>query len=586
MAIEILERQTLGFNPETKCVCGTEYCQPMLGTDTFNLYGTITPVTSENIMLDGPFGTNLLGPGANDFWDLDADWSIGTNQLIGADPAAGSQAIYLPPLGLRENHAYAITVVVNITGTEALGNGVLVTVNGNNLILPDLVNGTGNFLPDGHGANFDYSYTWLYIPNTITTDNVIVSRRNDTGTLTIQVTTLIIREVSTPGMVLYDLQGNEIFDESTFSISGNSLNVLIDGGNVNFNDTQFNNPTVIPSPGDFQSNNRYFPTIVFNDLKWMFLMELTANTFADYTGCGKFRVYDKFNNEELIYNGMFTNSLIGWDYDVGEGWSWVAGKAHFESGTPPGVVSGTLDQTVTVSEWGGIYNFSFIASNFGGVGHEMKISYDAGDGVVILQDQITQAATYNYQIDTSEFTGNTITFIFEKDAPIASFDIDTVSFMLTEHDSFVESNCVSIQENDNCTLLFAGVNTDLAFTQDVEVLGYTYDDTGVTKSIRLLAKKKYAGYPEEKEIFKFSNNLRRIMFAESDKEYQVDIGDAGEHAHDLLAVLRLMDTFTIDGVQYSPNGDYELRTRKTSDNSQAVFMVVKTQGISSNYSCS
>ena len=81
------------------------------------------------------------------------------------------------------------------------------------------------------------------------------------------------------------------------------------------------------------------------------------------------------------------------------------------------------------------------------------------------------------------------------------------------------------------------------------------------------------------------------MFARRDKEYTLFIGDAPNHIHDLLSIMRLHDTFSIgtniftDLVAYTKESGYELNRRKTSNLKQATFTVRETQGLASNFPC-
>lgn len=580
MAITLLERQTLGFDPETNCVCGSDYCQPFLTTDDFNLYAIGSFMQAANILIDGPFDTVLAPGGTNDYWDLDANWSIGTSKLIGADPNAGSQAVYRPKIGLVAGMVYAITVNVTLTGTEVLGNGILITVNGDNLIYPDLVNGTGNYLPDGYAANVSFNYTWFYIPTSVTSDDLIISRVNDTGTLTIEVNSFRIVKMSVPALAFYDLEGNEIYNDTTFA-GDITRELLTEDFNGDLSNPEWSNASFLSSA--FTSNNRYFPAVSTPNLNLLYKFAITAGDFAGYTGCGTLRIYDHALMQNFVKNGQFTTTLAGWT--AGDGWSWISGHANFDAmdGFPP-AADGYLEQPIGL-QGGYIYTLSFLLSNVSG---SATVEYDIDGDTIIIAENLALGGTMSYDIDLTGYSGSkTILLRFRKGFNVFSnFDIDNVVFGVGYPDTDNESNCMNIQETQSCTLLFEGENSDSAFTASVNVLGYTYNDTGETKMIRLYAKKKYSGYPEEKDIFEFSDNSNRIMFAQAQKEFEVNVGDAAEHAHDLLSILRLHDTFTIDAVEYIPSSDYELRTRKTSDNSQAVFLVKEKTGISSNYSCS
>lgn len=579
MAITMLSRQTLGFDNDISCPCGTQYCQPFLTSDTFTLYGTANRRDLNNL-LSSPFATTQLGPSTNDYWDLDADWSIGTNKLIMADAAAGSSATYRPKLGLVAGHIYLVTVSMAVSaGSETFGNGALVTVNGDNLIFPDLTNGTGNFLPSGFGANLDFNYTWVYIPETITSDDIVISRADDTGLFSFEILTLRILKVSVPGLALYDLNGQQQLLETDFA-GGITLNLYLDDFNGDLANPEFTNECFVAA--DFTSNNRYFPNTNVNLMQLLFGITIPVEEL-NYTGCGTIRIFDNAKLDNFVLNSDFDSSLVLWS--AGNGWSWITGRANFDgsTGAPP-PANGFLEQNISL-QMGYVYNLSFLFSDVSG---DITVQLVVDGDTITVAENVNVGGTMSYDIDLTEYTGTqTVTLRFKKGfTPLSSFNIDNIVLALAEPDEDNISNCVNIQVSNDCTLLFEGVNTDNGFAPNETIFGYTFDGSNITRMIRLLAKKKYSGYPEEKEVFEFSDNSHRIMFAKSQREYEINIGDAAQHAHDILSIIRLHDTFTIDDVEYIPSSDYELRARKTSDNSQAVFLVREKQGISSNYSCS
>jgi len=167
-------------------------------------------------------------------------------------------------------------------------------------------------------------------------------------------------------------------------------------------------------------------------------------------------------------------------------------------------------------------------------------------------------------------------------------------YQISLYDSFGEvddpktavSNCMEIKETHPCTLVFNASNDDNAF-------GFDYTTgTGFQHFLRVYSKMDVTAYPEEVETpYIFSNNNRVLMFARRDKEYTLFIGDAPNHIHDLLSIMRLHDTFSIgtniftDLVAYTKESGYELNRRKTSNLKQATFTVRETQGLASNFPC-
>lgn len=140
------------------------------------------------------------------------------------------------------------------------------------------------------------------------------------------------------------------------------------------------------------------------------------------------------------------------------------------------------------------------------------------------------------------------------------------------------SHCIDLENEHLCTLLFRGTNNDNAF-------GFLFV-FGYAMLLRVYGKIRPLGYPEENETFVFSDASRRLMYARTEKEYNTIIGDAAEHIHDSLRIIRLLDTFTIDAANYVASSDYALTGRKTSDNLTATFSIKDKQGLAANYSCS
>ena len=170
-----------------------------------------------------------------------------------------------------------------------------------------------------------------------------------------------------------------------------------------------------------------------------------------------------------------------------------------------------------------------------------------------------------------------ITLNFYENTPEEDFKIDTVVIQLADKVG-QETDCLDIKASHDCTILMQANNDDNAFGFDYS-LSYTH-------YLRVKGKIDLSGYPEEVEDFRFSDNSRSLLYSQSEKEYQVIIADAPERIHDCIRQMRLNDTFLIDSSEYVRSGDYELRTRKSSDLMQATFSVKDKDGIASNYSCS
>jgi hypothetical protein len=526
MAISIIPNQALGFLPDRDCNCGGAYCQPIQTDDEYMLQGIISASTGNNKVFNADFGS-ATG------WTLAAGWSISGGKLVGTNVTSGNKAetdISVYSLELIAGRTYRIDTSVNVTsaGGAGINQGWYIVINGEFLALP------GTTL--GQGYNADLTHSWYYTPASISSQTIYFSTNENT--IDLEVEYLNIYDMSTVGVQVID--GNDA--------------VIEDYPDAAFID--------------------YYPNNSFTGLTNSVLMEATLDfsTLVD-VGCYKLSLYDSFLTEvNQIRNGDFDIGLTWWT--VGVNWSWDAtGKAHYQ---PDFITAGQLSQSIILI--GGVqYVLSFFITSLG-VGNQMRVFIDTGSGSV-LWGTFTGNGPKEGFIDLTAFTGQVaITIYFAGGDPENEYMLDQVSVLAFTADSANVSNCFNLRETHDCTLLIEAFNNDNAF-------GFDYETGTFTQSLRVKAKMDVISYPEEKEEYLFSDNSRAILFARSEKEYDVKLGDAPEYIHDCLARLRLHDNFEINSEQYISSSDYDLRGRKTSRLKQAVFNVKDRVGLASNYSC-
>jgi len=539
MALSIKPKQAFGFLDARNCVCGSPYCQPILTTDSLMLQGTSDAATGDNLLIDGDFD-------ASTNWTLGAGWSIAGGKLT-ATNISGTIAVSIANLGLTVGKLYLIqtSVVVTSAGSATAGQGWFVSVNGDYMQLPDST-------PLGDGYNQSLTASWAYVPP-ISGDQV-VTFGTDESTIDFEVLYFRIYEVSEVGIALYS--GSTLVDSyATFSGS-NSLKYYFNG------ELLMSNGALIGGV----SNILYETTSAVTVL-WELYVD-TWSSITSETGCLAARFYDTVFVSNRIRNGTFTGDLSYWT--AGSGWTYSANTACYSSG---GVIT-SLSQTITLMG-GVVYNLVYGTSGISG-GESVVVTYTIDGGAPITA---TGDFVYTY-IDLSSLA-TTLVEVELRFAVGTSTDtlcIDNVALNAADFDDLFVTNCINIQSSHPCTILLFAYNLDNAF-------GLDYTTGALRQYLRVYGKIKFSDYPEETEVFKFSDNSHQIMFASSEKEYEVIIGDAPEQIHDCISILRLHDIFQIDGTDFVKSGNYDLNRRQSNDNAQAVFTVREQQGVSSNYNC-
>lgn len=617
MAINVKKNQALGFNTDLPCQCGGNYCQPWQLDDTIYIQGTSTPATGEDLVKDDMW---TLGAGAG----IGEGWRINNGILYGINlPYSTTQAmsndlnmevgftygIYVDATTIKgdENRYYLFTngftsskafhllgnvassytagmkirvigtanndktftvvgatydgftqtlidveedtvaeaggniwIIVNPVTIDNIGEGYRIKINGE--YLPVHLLSTVTSLP--------YLFWWFYKPTSIT-DNHIEIECTDPATVA------IINKV-------------DVFLMSRVGIATYQNNSLVE---------KFDNPTAIVtyySQDASISNSSGNETLDMPTYLWQAIIPLATFT-GTIIGCSQLSFYDSvFTNHNPIINGSLGANLDSWV--AGDYWAWDASPIPHAQYTPPSsgaYAPGTLSQQISLL--GGLkYTLNFALTGTI-TGAQVLIKIDDGSSVTLIGSFAPPA--HIATIDLTAYTGTvTIDLIFAEAQQNKNIGVRDVSIYAQGTDKLNVSDCINVQTTHDCTLLYQAENNDNAFDFD-----YTH---GMKHNLRVTSKMDVTAYPEADERARFSDNSKLLMYAESDTEYSVFVTDAPIYVHDCLRLLRLHDTFSINGTEYIKESGYELNRRKTSKLKQSTFTVRPAQGISSNYPCS
>lgn len=540
MAITIKPKQAFGFLPARNCICDSNYCQPWLTTDSFILQGTANEATGTNLVNDGDFD-------ASTNWLLTAGWTISGGKLHGVNVTPGNTAESIAPIGLQVGKMYLVQVSVTVTsqGSAGTGEGWYVVINSDFLQMPDSI-------PLGSGYNQSLNASWIYSPTVVGTD--IVYFDTDENTIDFDVEYIRVYELSEVGVEV--LSSGTVTDTITTFTGDNFLNYY-------FNGTLFMENGTLAG-----ETNLLLESVTDVSAMWELYID-TWSSITSETGCLTARFFDVVFLENRIRNGEFlTGDFTYWT--AGVGWTIVGGEACYSSGG--GITS--LSQIPKLLG-GVIYTFTFNLSGASG-GESVVVTYQINGGAPITASQVFNLFSIDLSGEATELLDVTINV--QVNASTTTLCVDELQLTANQGDDLNETNCINIQTEHPCTILLYAINLDNAF-------GLDYTSGSLQHWLRVNGKIKYLGYPEDVEVFKFSDNSNQLMFASSEKEFEVIIGDAPEQIHDCISILRLHDIFEIDGLEYVRSGTYDINRRRSSDNSQAIFTVKEQEGVSSNYRC-
>jgi len=191
---------------------------------------------------------------------------------------------------------------------------------------------------------------------------------------------------------------------------------------------------------------------------------------------------------------------------------------------------------------------------------------------VILTTAFTIYNEYNTQISISaleDFAGNVM-------------NPDPVSITIYPYTIDACTGCYDLRADYPCTKLLTWDNDDDAFG-----LAYSEFESTLVHSLRLDAELRNPKYPEKSNRLRFSNGRNKIIFAQSEKVWELRIDYVPEYIHDAIRLAKIHDRFYIDGVEYyCLEGDYEPEWRGRQRFAQSQIEVQKLIDYNVNNSCS
>lgn len=523
--LSILPNQAIGALDNNPDVCGGDYQLPCQRGDVYMLQGLLGPTLGE----DRAYGQLI-----NTKWTLGTDFSTGPNNVLTYNGSGSSGVAAVSPLlNMRSNHAYLFNLTVNV-----LDPGTCSPINGQGIQL--LINGTAIQLPGAsspsQGACSSFTLTGFYIPSAINTNTMEITLNN--GTIQFTVSDIFVFEYTYPLIEAFDTNGD--FIQSIDPILVQYYNYPLSSLNL--------------TPGNPQN----FPSLRFD-------VKFGLDELED--GCYSLQIKDGAGN---VANGNFLNSN---SWTVGAGWSITNGTASFV-GTP---FSNALSTSIYLEDNPGPYTLRFFMPT--------------GSGSLIMNLNLSNGGSF-----TETFTGSgwqeyqftveggyqgpaTLSFIPSGIIPggvLANINIALTNITIDFDEDFTSENILLKTSWSNTpTLLFSANNNDGAF-------GFDYSQ-GLTHNLRINAKQDVTSYPETTEVYTFSDNSEALLYGQTQKEYTIFVTDAPVYVHDCLRLLRLHDTFMINGSQYVIDGSYDLNRRKTSALKQSSFTVRDAEGIGNNY---
>lgn len=147
-------------------------------------------------------------------------------------------------------------------------------------------------------------------------------------------------------------------------------------------------------------------------------------------------------------------------------------------------------------------------------------------------------------------------------------------YVQIESDSIVFNSECFIVGDHTCTILLSWTNEDNGYNLDYETLG-------LINTLRVNAKLWNVSPKTEREVFKFSDNTRKIIYAETDMVQDLTIKEVVDYTARAIGIGINHDHFYIDGAEYySEEPDFEPNWRKSSGSAPATIKVSKkTSGL-------
>ena len=136
-------------------------------------------------------------------------------------------------------------------------------------------------------------------------------------------------------------------------------------------------------------------------------------------------------------------------------------------------------------------------------------------------------------------------------------------------------------ESNPCNTIY------IEYSDNRNVFGFNYENSPVNfvQSCRIPATLRNTKYQEKKEVYRTTGGVFRNTGVIIDKIKLMVTDWMDEVFHDALSIARVHKTFTLDGIDYSGHGDYELSPNDFDNLQQAQIEVFEQAYNQTNISC-
>lgn len=270
-------------------------------------------------------------------------------------------------------------------------------------------------------------------------------------------------------------------------------------------------------------------------------------------------------NTQLIKNGYFNASVADWEQEDGTAladWTWDAANgnsAYYDNG------GGTSLAQTQIVPGGGRYTIDIDC--YGNPILAVGRAYVRINGVKQPEISITGNTVGQIEVDLKYYTG------------FVNLQVVILPFISSRTLWIGEVVMKRVEDTGNISTPYQLGETNY---KDTLALRATCAEPAhglimgndLTLSLLVPGRLKYIDYPDKAENYLFSDRETRLLESAAEKEYQVTVHGSPEYLHDAIRLMRLCDTFTINGKEYISRGKYELKPTEGIDSAGAVFRVI------------
>jgi hypothetical protein len=196
------------------------------------------------------------------------------------------------------------------------------------------------------------------------------------------------------------------------------------------------------------------------------------------------------------------------------------------------------------------------------------------NGVALPQEEYPSEATSTVSLDLSNYTGFVqVRLCFQPKMGATNIWLDEVYFK-------------RLRDGNNISVPFLRENGKrhqlTLFGSSLSAANGFLFSNNFDMNLVVGGRIDYDEYPNQADEYTFSNASTDLLSASVEKHYLVSINGSPEYLHDAIRLIRLCDTFLINGEPYVAVGGYELKKTDGLSNYAATFKVKEKQGVMMN----